>query len=178
MCDTLNILYNPWIVSLWEGKHTLCEGQNAKHSKRNCQYISVVMPLSFRGKAKYATRGGPSSSENMPFLHVEDALLGARRACSQMLNITHWFLVGYILGCRQWYMRVLRVVSLVDCKDFLSFCCASPLTVFTPTIAVTLCELCMPEAFCGLEMCAKNLRELCALCERKIYPLWEKLYPL
>ena len=30
-----------------------------------------------------------------------------------------------------------------------------------------LCELCMPKAFCGLEMCAKNLRELCALCERK-----------
>ena len=28
----------------------------------------------------------------------------------------------------------------------------------------------MPEAFCGLEMCAKNLRELCALCERKISP--------
>ena len=25
----------------------------------------------------------------------------------------------------------------------------------------------MPKAFCGLEMCAKNLRELCALCERK-----------
>ncbi|WP_449019486.1 hypothetical protein, partial [Prevotella jejuni] len=33
--------------------------------------------------------------------------------------------------------------------------------------AVTLCVLCMPKAFCGLEMCAKNLRELCALCERK-----------
>ena len=28
----------------------------------------------------------------------------------------------------------------------------------------------MPKAFCGLEMCAKNLRELCALCERKISP--------
>ena len=28
----------------------------------------------------------------------------------------------------------------------------------------------MPEAFCGLEMCAKNLRELCALCERKNSP--------
>ena len=39
-----------------------------------------------------------------------------------------------------------------------------------PTLAVTLCELCMPEAFCGLEMCAKKLRELCALCERKTYP--------
>jgi len=25
----------------------------------------------------------------------------------------------------------------------------------------------MPEAFCGLEMCAKKLRELCVLCERK-----------
>ena len=24
---------------------------------------------------------------------------------------------------------------------------------------------------CGLKLCAKNLRELCALCERKIYPL-------
>ena len=39
-----------------------------------------------------------------------------------------------------------------------------------PTLAVTLCELCMPEAFCGLEMCAKKLRELCALCERKNSP--------
>ena len=28
----------------------------------------------------------------------------------------------------------------------------------------------MPKAFCGLEMCAKNLRELCALCERKNSP--------
>ena len=25
----------------------------------------------------------------------------------------------------------------------------------------------MPKAFCGLEMCAKRLSELCALCERK-----------
>ena len=29
----------------------------------------------------------------------------------------------------------------------------------------------MPEAFCGLEMCAKRLSELCALCERKNSPL-------
>ena len=28
----------------------------------------------------------------------------------------------------------------------------------------------MPEAFCGLEMCAKRLSELCALCERKNLP--------
>ena len=37
-------------------------------------------------------------------------------------------------------------------------------------MAETLCVLCRPEAFCGLEMYAKNLRELCALCERKNYP--------
>ena len=37
-------------------------------------------------------------------------------------------------------------------------------------IAERLCELCMPEAFCGLEMCAKNLRDLRVLCERKNYP--------
>ena len=36
-----------------------------------------------------------------------------------------------------------------------------------PSLAVTLCELCMPKAFCELEMCAKRLSELCALCERK-----------
>ena len=28
----------------------------------------------------------------------------------------------------------------------------------------------MPEAFCGLEMYAKRLSELCALCERKNSP--------
>ena len=33
-----------------------------------------------------------------------------------------------------------------------------------------LCELCMPEAFCGLETVRQKLRELCALCERKISP--------
>ena len=41
----------------------------------------------FRAKAEYATRGGPSTSENMPFLHVEDALLDARRACSQFVFV-------------------------------------------------------------------------------------------
>ena len=47
-----------------------------------------------------------------------------------------------------------------------ALCC--PLLV--STIVLTLCDICMPEAFCGLEMCAKRLSELCALCERKTYP--------
>ena len=61
-----------------------------------------------------------------------------------------------------------------------------------PILAETLCVLCMPEAFCGLEMCAKKLRELCALCERKnfqwtnacaknallnLWVLWEIIHP-
>ena len=38
-----------------------------------------------------------------------------------------------------------------------------------PSLAVTLCDICMPKAFCGLEMCTKKLSELCALCERKTF---------
>ena len=38
-----------------------------------------------------------------------------------------------------------------------------------PSLAVMLCELCMPEAFCGLKMCAKKaLLTLCALWEIKL----------
>ena len=47
-----------------------------------------------------------------------------------------------------------------------ALCC--PLLV--STIVLTFCEFCMPEAFCELEMCAKMLSELCALCERKNSP--------
>ena len=67
-------------------------------------------------------RRGLSTSENMLFLPWEGRLLRARRAYIRMQNVTRWFLVGYILGCRRWYMRILRVVSLVGCKDFSSFC--------------------------------------------------------
>ena len=61
-----------------------------------------------------------------------------------------------------------------------------------PILAETLCVLCMPKAFCGLETCAKKLRELCVLCERKnfqwtnacaknallnLWVLWEIIHP-
>ena len=70
----------------------------------------------------------------------EHALLASRRASStskkgiilECKNVTHWFLVGYILGCRWWYMRVVRVVSLVGCKDYLSSHELSSLTYITP----------------------------------------------
>ena len=47
-----------------------------------------------------------------------------------------------------------------------ALCC--PLLV--SMIVLTLCDICMPEAFCVLETCAKMLSELCALCERKNSP--------
>ena len=55
---------------------------------RTCRGISVFTPLSIRRGAGGEARERPSSFENMPFLHVEDALLGARRACSQTLSVT------------------------------------------------------------------------------------------
>jgi len=68
----------------------------------------------------------------MPFLRQEGRLLRARRAYTRMQNVTHWFLVGYILGCRWWYMWVVRVISLVGCKDYLSSHELSSLTYITP----------------------------------------------
>ena len=35
----------------------------------------------------------------------------------------------------------------------------------------------MPEAFCGIEMCAKMLCYICEFCERKKYPSWKKKLP-
>ena len=38
-----------------------------------------------------------------------------------MQNITRWFLVSYILGYRRCYLRVVRVFSMVGCKNISSF---------------------------------------------------------
>ena len=102
-------------------RKVLPEWKNTNHVNRKCQYILQVAPFSFRVKAEYATRRCFSTFENMPFLRQEGRFLWARRAYTRMQNITRWFLVGYILGCRWWYMRVVRVVTMVGCKDFCDF---------------------------------------------------------
>jgi len=66
----------------------LIEGDRLLNIWRTCRGISVITPLSIRRGAGGEARTCPSSSENMPFLHVEDALLEARRACSQTLSVT------------------------------------------------------------------------------------------
>ena len=46
-----------------------------------------------------------------------------------------------------------------------------------PPLAVTLCDICMPKAFCGIETVRKKvLLNLWVLWE-KIYPLWKKEVP-
>jgi len=54
-----------------------CEKKNADCVFRNCQDISLIILLSFRGKAQLEARRRPSTFENMPFKGQEDALLDA-----------------------------------------------------------------------------------------------------
>ena len=104
----------------------------------------------------------------MPFLRQEGRLLRARRAYTRMQNVTHWFLVGYILGCRWWYMRVVRVVSLVGCKDYLSSHELSSLTYITPNESWNaLCSLYAGGLLCA-RYCAQkgSVNSVCSVRER------------
>ena len=62
--------------------------KDGKLADRNCTDFSVITPLSVCREAEEETRRGPSTFENMPFLHAEDALLDARRASSSIQSVT------------------------------------------------------------------------------------------
>jgi len=62
--------------------------RDGKLADRNCADFSVITPLSVCREAEDETRRGPSTFENMPFLHAEDALLDARRASSSIQSVT------------------------------------------------------------------------------------------
>jgi len=51
--------------------------RDGKLADRNCTNFSVITPLSVCREAEEETRRGPSTFENMPFLHAEKALLEA-----------------------------------------------------------------------------------------------------
>ena len=55
----------------------------------------------------------------MPFLHVEDALLKARKASSLRLYVIYWFIAHYKLYYKSSYTRVVRVISSMLCNDYL-----------------------------------------------------------
>ena len=62
--------------------------KHAKYASRKCKDSSLTNLSTFEKGCEHVPRKGPSSFENMPLLHVEDALLGARRAYSQTSFIT------------------------------------------------------------------------------------------
>ena len=69
--------------------------------------------------ALLCSRTRPSPFENMPFKGQEEALLGARKACSRTQSVMCWFLGGYNLDARGYYTLVLMVSCLIRCNEFL-----------------------------------------------------------
>ena len=63
-------------------KNTDIERKNTNHTYRNCWYFSLIISPFIREEADVEIRRGSSTFKNMPFLGVEDALLGARKAYS------------------------------------------------------------------------------------------------
>lgn len=62
--------------------------KNAKYASRKCKVSSLTNPSTFEKGCEHVPRKGPSTFENMPLLHVEEALLGARKAYSHILSVT------------------------------------------------------------------------------------------
>ena len=63
--------------------------RNTNHANRKCQDILQAIPLYNREKVELEARRGSLAIKNTPFLLVEDALLGPRRASSALLLITY-----------------------------------------------------------------------------------------
>ena len=62
--------------------------KNAKYASKKCKDSSLTNSSTFEKGCEHVTRRGPSTFENMPLLHVENALLGARKAYSHILSVT------------------------------------------------------------------------------------------
>ena len=107
--------YLPW----WPYKNTTKERiGNAEHTSKICEDISLITLLSIRKEHSLEVRRGLSTFENMPFLRVEDALLGARKASSSTLIISYWFIKSYRLYIRRLHPPILHVFFKIHCNDF------------------------------------------------------------
>jgi len=87
-------------------RKVLRERYNANYANKECQYTLQTVPFYNRQGTEYESRKGPSTFENMPLLHIENALLEARRACSQMLFVTFSFRVGYKCNRKRRYTLI------------------------------------------------------------------------
>ena len=70
----------------------------AQQSQSQRYYCKLFSSVSILRLALQASRRRSSTSKNMPFLHVEDALLRPRKASSSTQPITFWFLEDYDLN--------------------------------------------------------------------------------
>ena len=95
-----------------------CEKRNADCFFRDCQDISLIILLSFRGKAQLEARRRPSPFENMPFKGQEEALLDAWRGPSLVYLITSWFTDGYYDLPQLSYSSSKNEYNKLLCKDF------------------------------------------------------------
>ena len=95
-----------------------CEKKNAGCVFRNCQDISLIILLSFIGKAQLEARRCPSTFEKMPFKGQEDALLDAWRGPSLVYLITSWFTDGYYDLPQLSYSSSKNEYNKSLCKDF------------------------------------------------------------
>ena len=80
-----------------------------------CKYFSLFSILIH---APYGWIRGSSTFKNRPFLRQEDALLGARKASSSTLIISHWFIESYRLYIRRLHPPILHVFFKMHCNDF------------------------------------------------------------
>lgn len=99
-----------------------------------------------RHEDRLETRRGPSTFKNMPFKGQEDALLEARRACSQTLFITRWFIVGYISAFSRLFPPIVRALNANICTGSLPSESCSSSSDFTANISGNAHSLCQPQA--------------------------------
>jgi len=110
------------------------------HDSMNCRDVLQTTPLFFQARFWGDIRKGPSSFENMLFLHVEDALLETRRAYSQTLFVINWFIASYRHVINRHYSPLLRVFNLDLCNGFSIYQFLSSLQhphLFTTTFHLT-----------------------------------------
>ena len=115
---------------------------NANHGDWICRDFSVITLFLFRKGAGDDDRRGLSLFKNMPFLHIEDALLEARRACSQTLFITRWFIVGYISAFSRLFPPIVRALNANIYTGSLPSERCSSSTAFTANISRDTHSLC------------------------------------
>jgi len=80
-----------------------------------CQYFSLLLDGVC---ALQDRRRCPSTFKNMLFLGQEGHVLHARKACSRMVFVIVWFLVGYSVDDKLYCSPILSVLNSMGCNDF------------------------------------------------------------